>query len=76
MPPTKKRKKSVQKPTPKAPPIVFVPDKSYINDGGSIFPINVILVSDPIMYEKMSKVLEAWGKEPMGVSGKRGDIEG
>lgn len=67
-----KSKESVQK----APPIVFVPDKSYITDEGGIIPINIILVSDPIMYKRMSKVLEAWGKEPMGVPGKRGDIEG
>lgn len=68
----KKRKKSVQK----APPIVLVPDKSYINDAGGMIPTDVILVSDPIVYERMSKVLEAWGKEPMSVPGKRGDIEG
>ena len=68
----KKSKKSTQK----APPIVFVPDKSYINDAGSMIPTDVILVSDPIMYEKMCKVLEIWGKEPIGVPGKRGYIEG
>lgn len=67
-----KSKKSIQK----APPIVFVPDKSYINDAGGIIPTDVILVSDPIMYKRMSKVLEVWGKESMGVPGKRGDING
>ncbi len=67
----KKSKKSIQK----VPPIVFVPDKSYINDAGGIIPIDVILVSDLILYEKMSKVLEVWGKEPIGVPGKRGVIE-
>ena len=58
----------------KAPPIVFVPDKSYINDAGDVIPTDVILVSDPIIYEKMEKVLEAWGKEPIGIPGKRGGI--
>ncbi len=67
-----KLKKSIQK----APPIVFVPDKSYINDAGDVIPTDVILVSDPVMYERMSMVLEVWGKEPMGVPGKRGAIEG
>lgn len=57
-------------------PIVVVPDKSYIDDTGDIIPTDVILIADPIMYMRMSKVLEAWGKEQMGVPGKRGIIEG
>ena len=58
------------------PPIVVVPDKSYIDDTGNVIPTDVILVSDPTMYERMHKVLEAWGKEQMGVPGQRGIIEG
>ena len=68
--------KKTLKPVPKAPPIVFVPDKSYIGDTGDIIPTDVILIADPIMYERMKAVLGAWGKETMGVPGKRGIIEG
>ncbi len=57
-------------------PIVVVPDKSYIGDTGDIIPTDVILIVDPIMYQKMSAILGAWGKEQMGVPGKRGVIEG
>ncbi len=60
----------------KLPPIVVVPDKSYIDDTGNVIPTDVILISDPTMYLRMQAVLEAWGKEPMGVPGKRGIIEG
>lgn len=68
----RKIKKTIQK----LPPIVVVPDKSYIGPTGDIIPTDVILIADPIMYEKMRGVLGAWGKEPMGVPGKRGVIEG
>ncbi len=67
------------KPTPKPrrlPPIVVVPDKSYLDDTGNVIPIDVICVVDPTIYQRMLKVLEAWGKEPIGISGKRGIIEG
>ena len=70
--PRRKIKKPIQKP----PPIVFVPDKSYIGDDGNIIPTDVILVADPIMYGRMMKILDVWGKEQMGVPGKRGEIEG
>jgi len=58
------------------PPIVIVPDKTYIDDTGDIIPTDVILISDPTMYLRMQKVLEAWGKEPLGIPRQRGDIEG
>ena len=67
----RKLRKSIQK----LPPIVIVPDKSYIDDTGKVIPTDVILVSDPTMYKRMSGVLAAWGKEPMGVPGQRGVIE-
>ena len=67
-----KRKKSM----PKLPPIIIVPDKSYIDDTGNVIPTDVILISDLVMYQKMNAILGAWGKEPMGVPGKRGVIEG
>ena len=67
--------KSIKKPQ-KPLPIVVVPDKSYLDDTGNVIPIDVICVADRIMYQRMLKVLEAWGKEPMGIPGKRGVIEG
>ena len=71
---SKKRtqKKSIQK----LPPIVIVPDKSYIDATGNVIPMDVILISDLVMYQKMNAILGAWGKEPMGVPGQRGIIEG
>lgn len=60
----------------KLPPIVVVPDKTYMDDTGNIIPTDVILIADPVMYEKMFKVLMAWGKEPLGIPGKRGDVAG
>lgn len=60
----------------KPPPIIVVPDKSYIGDDGNIIPTDVILIADPTMYERMKAVLEAWGKEEMDVPGQRGEIDG
>ena len=73
---TTKRKqvKSITKPR-RLPPIVVVPDKSYIDDTGNVIPTDVILISDSTMYMRMQKVLEAWGKEPIGIPGRRGIIE-
>lgn len=71
-----KRKKTVKKVKQKPLPIVIVPDKTYIDDKGLVIPTDIILISDPIMYKRMSKVLAAWGKEIMGVPGKRGDVDG
>ena len=61
---TTKRKqiKSVEKPR-RLPPIVVVPDKSYIDDTGNVIPTDVILIADPTMYERMQAVLEAWEEE-------------
>ena len=67
--------KSIQKPR-RLPPIVVVPDKSYIDDTGNVIPTDVIFIFDPGMYERMQAVLEAWGKDPVGVPGQRGIIEG
>ena len=69
-------RRKVKKPIPKPPPIVFVPDKSYIGDDGNIIPTDVILVADPVLYGRMKDVLRAWGTEQIGVPGKRGEIEG
>lgn len=76
---TKRQRKPINKLLkipPKAPPIVVVPDKSYIGATGDIIPTDVILIADPIMYQKMAAILKVWGKEKMGVPGKRGVIEG
>lgn len=70
------RKKTTPKDTYKLPPIVVAPDKSYIDDTGNLIPTDVILISDPTMYERMTKVLMAWGKDPLGIPGQRGGIEG
>jgi hypothetical protein len=70
----RKFNKSIIKDRPS--PIVVVPDKTYIGATGDIIPTDVILIADPVMYQRMIKVLEAWGKEQMGVPGKRGIIEG
>jgi len=69
-------KRTQRKSMPKLLPIVIVPDKSYIDDTGNIIPMDVILISDLVMYQKMNAILGAWGKEPMGVPGQRGIIEG
>lgn len=69
------QEKSTQK-MPKLPPIVIVPDKTYIDDTGSLIDTDVILISDLEMYRRMNAILGAWGKEPMGAPGQRGDIEG
>jgi len=70
-----KLKKSVEIPR-RLPPIVVVPDKTYIDDAGDVIPTDVILLSDPTMYMQMQLVLEAWGKEQMGIPGQRGIIKG
>jgi hypothetical protein len=67
----RKLQKSVEKPLP----IIVVPDKSYIDDTGNVIPTDVILISDPTMYEKMKAVLGIWGKEEMGVPGQSRFIE-
>ena len=69
-------KRTQKKTMPKLLPIVVVPDKSYIDDTGNVIPMDVILISDLEMYRKMNAILGAWGKEPMGVRGKRGIVEG
>ncbi len=49
------------------PPIVVVPDKSYIDDTGNVIPTDVILISDPGIYMKMQIALSVWDKEPKGI---------
>ena len=68
-------KKSIQK-SRRQPPIVVVPDKTYIDDTGSVIPTDVILVSDLELYEEMRVVLEFWDKEPTDVPGQKGAIKG
>ena len=72
MPKTKQTQKTS---TRRLPPIVVVPDKSYIDDTGSVIPTDVILIADLEMYERMQAVLEAWGKDLISVPGQRGRIE-
>ena len=57
----RKQIKSIQKPR-RLPPIVVVPDKTYIDDTGSVIPTDVILIADLEMYERMQALLEAWNR--------------
>ena len=61
---------------PKSPPIIFVPDKTYIDATGDVIPTDVILVSDPVVYQQMKTLLDVWGKEQLGIAGQRGEIDG
>lgn len=59
------------------PVIVIAPDKSCLDKEGRIKSgTEVILISDPMMYEKMQAGLKAWGREEIGIKGKRGEIDG
>jgi len=53
-----KQVKSIEKPH-RLPPIVIVPDKTYIDDTGELIPTDVILISDLVIYQKMNAVLGA-----------------
>ena len=66
---------SEQKPK-KDPPIIIVPDATYLDDEGHLTVTDVILVKDAVMFAKMQEVLKAWGKEPLGVPGTRNGVEG
>jgi len=70
-----KIKKSVEKPR-RLPPIVVVPDKSYIDDTGNVIPTDVILISDLSMYSNMKAILELGERNLPGVPRERGTIEG
>ena len=52
----RKREKSIETPR-RLPPIVIVPDKSYIDDTGNVIPTDVILISDPTFYAKIKAIL-------------------
>ena len=66
------QEESIQKP----PPIMVVPDKSYIDETDDTIPVtDVIVIADLEMYQRMLAVLEAWGNEPLGIPGQRGDIK-
>ena len=67
----RKLKKSIKT---RPEPIIVVPDKSYIDDTGDVIPTDVIMIADPILYRRMQAVLEAWGKEQIGIPGQRGAI--
>jgi len=44
-------------------PIVFVPDTTYVDDTGQLIPTNLIVVSDPELYNQFAKGLEQARKE-------------
>ena len=73
--PVSKNRKPLKIP-PKPLPIVIAPDKNYTDASGDMIPTDVILIADPILYKKMVGVLDAWGKEQLGVPGQRGEIDG
>lgn len=53
----RKQPKSVEKPH-RLPPIVIVPDKTYIDDTGNVIPTDVILISDLSMYLDMKAIID------------------
>ena len=55
---TTKRKQ--KKAMPKLPPIVVVPDKSYLDAKGDVIPTDVILIADLEIYRRMNTALAAW----------------
>lgn len=62
MRPKRKLVKSTQKPVPKPPPIVIVPDTSYLDDKGNIFLQDIIIVSDATVYTKIRMSLTDMAK--------------
>ncbi len=53
------QRKSIKK-LPKLPPIVVVPDKSYLDAKGDVIPTDVILIADLEIYRQMNTALAAW----------------
>ena len=49
-------RKSIEKPR-RLPPIIIVPDKTYIDDTGEVIPTDVMLISDPLIYARMRSFL-------------------
>ena len=60
----------------KDPPIIIIPDATYLDDTGQLTVTDVVIVKDPRMFAKMQEVLKAWGKEPLSVPGTRNGVEG
>ena len=60
----------------KDPPIIIIPDATYLDDTGHLTVTDVVIVKDPQMFAKLQEVLRAWGKEPLGVPGTRNGVEG
>jgi len=60
----------------KDPPIIIIPDATYLDDTGQLTVTDVIIVKDLQMFAKMQEVLAVWGKEPLGVPGTRNGVEG
>ena len=53
----RKQVKSITKPR-RLPPIVIVPDKSYIDDTGNIIPIDVVVLVNPTAYKNIVIALQ------------------
>jgi len=60
----------------KDPPIIIIPDATYLDGTGQLTVTDVVIIKDPHMFAKMQEVLRAWGKEPLGVPGTRNGVEG
>ena len=71
---TTKPKKPIEKPH-RLPPIVVVPDKTYIDDTGNVIPTDVILISDLSFYSNMRTILKLGEKELPGVPREKGTIK-
>ncbi|MCK5601273.1 hypothetical protein KAR91_05380 [Candidatus Pacearchaeota archaeon] len=49
--------KKTQQPVPKSPPVVIVPDKSYVDDTGHLIPTELIVLTHAEYYGKFISCL-------------------
>ncbi len=70
----RKQVKSITKPR-RLPPIVIVPDKSYIDDTGNVIPTDVILIADTSVYSDIVAILKFGEKELPDVPREKGIIK-
>lgn len=61
----RKIRKSLPPPQDK-PPIVFVPNTSYIDDKGRLKPMGVIIVADEKIYARMKETITNQGAQVDG----------
>ena len=59
----------------KEPPIIIIPDATYLDDTGQLIVTDVVIIKDPHMFAQMQEVLKAWDIKPTGVPGTRNGVE-